>query len=522
MKKNNSNFEKPPYFRGLRWKITAAFVFLVFGLFIVLGILGGVLEYATLREDFAQSAGNDSQPFFYWSGLQSENSFLLDHAKLKKDSAELLPWLTSKPQNSDAMRIWLNSYIEKLKLRRKTDFSNTYYLSEYVDSTKTPLFHFIVFDRETRIITSSDKIMPTGGEHAEEKKFIEELLKENLGEKKELIEQTNLQVRFAFPIVDEQDAVKGVLFFRETLPLNWSQVFVNSIYGLFEQLIPNLIFFSILGFIFGSPFAWYLSKRLKKITFAAQSWRTGDFSAKTNDKSSDEIGILSRNLNEMADDIRENFALRQTIATAEERNRIARDLHDSVKQQVFGLAMQIGTAKALVENNTLVAKSHLIESEKLVGEIQQELVNLIRELSLINDEAESFNEKIESLTNNWSRQNNIEVKLMADDLPTLSPIVVQTFYRIIQESLANISRHSKATEIKLKVECKSKNNLQLSISDNGCGFDLEKTVKGFGLRNMRERAEQLPKGWLLIKSEIGKGTKVTTGCDLKVKNGEKI
>jgi signal transduction histidine kinase len=515
-------YEKPPYFRSLRWKMAAAFVFLTYCLFIVLGTIGGLVEYAQLREEFAESADSKSQAFIYWSGLQGENIFSKDQADLKKDSHELLSWLATNPKNSDAIRLWLTVYSEKLKLHRKNAFLNAYSLSEEsgVDAKK-PNFHFIIFDRSAQVVTSSEGVEPSDGEHAEERKFIDEIVRGDVNEKKDFTEKPELQIRIGFPITDAQNKIQGALFFRETLPLSWTQAMFVSIPEIFSLLLPNFIFFSVLGFIFGSPFVWYLSRRLKNIASAAQSWRTGDFSARTNDRSSDEIGILSRRLNEMAEDLRENFALRQTIATAEERNRIARDLHDSVKQQVFGLAMQISTAKALLENNPTVAKTHLGESEKLVGEIQQELVNLIRELSVINGEAENFREKIESLTNDWARQNKMKVNLISEVLPPFSPIIVQSFYRIVQESLGNIARHSQASEINIKIEFFRTQKLQLTIADNGCGFDPEQAAQGFGLRNMRERAEQLPNGWLSIRSEIGKGTELVTGCDVHPQNGAK-
>ncbi|MCY7345623.1 MAG: sensor histidine kinase [Pyrinomonadaceae bacterium] len=342
---------------------------------------------------------------------------------------------------------------------------------------------------------------------------MEQLIAENSPEKRELDEQNGIHLKTAFPIYDDKNQVKGFLFFKDTMPFAFNEIIFNSIYSVSDQLVSNLIFFTIFGFVFGSPFAWYLSKRLEKIAFAAQSWRTGDFSARTNDKSSDEIGILSRHLNEMADDLRENFALRQTIATVEERNRIARDLHDSVKQQVFGLAMQISTANALVEKNPESAKNYLFESENLIKEIQAELVDMIREFGLPVKETETFKDKLENLINDWARQNVMKTEINITDKLRISPVAAQAFYRIAQETLANIARHSQAAKVKITLTNVPQNKLEMSISDNGCGFDTEKIKKGFGLQSIRERAESLPNGWLAIESEINVGTTVKIGCE---------
>ena len=496
----------------------AAFLVLVFSLFLVLGILGGIVEYAALRADFALAAGIRGESFLDWTGLSSENIFSNDQETLKKDSAELVPWLAANTQNFDAIRIWMTLYIEKLKLRRKNAYSNSYGSTnlslQYLDAispntdTKKQICRFVIFDADLQVVSANDL-----DEQAEAKKFVDEFLKEGLNEKKEYINEAYAKVKFAFPIVDEQNNRKGFLYFREDLPITWSQSFLFAIPAFLEQLIPNLIFFAILGFIFGSPLAWYLSKRLKNIAFAAQSWRTGDFSARTNDKSSDEIGILSRLLNEMADDLRENFALRQTIATAEERNRIARDLHDSVKQQVFGLAMQISTASALVEKSPASAKNYLQESENLIKEIQAELVDMIHEFSLPVNESQTLNAKIENLVGDWSRQNMIKTEVEIDDNLPISADSSQTFYRIAQETLSNIARHSEATKVKITLKNVSK-NLQMTITDNGCGFDTENAMKGFGLQSIRERVESLPNGRLKIQSKLNDGTTIEVGCDV--------
>jgi signal transduction histidine kinase len=517
--KASVKFEKPPFLRGLRWKIMVGFLVLAFGLLFVLGSIGGVIEYAALREDFAQSAGSESESFLYWTGLQADNVFSIDQNNLKKDSAEMIPWLSSNPQNTVAIRLWLTLYIEKLKLLRKEHFQTAYTLNNPSpqspitnESDKTAekrLFHFVVFDSNMSVTSATDTVT-----ESEARKFVEEFLKEGLTEKKEFTKDSGAKVKFAFLLFDEQNNRKGVLYFREDLPIDWSQAYLLAIPAIFDQLIPNLIFFAIIGFIFGSPLAWYISKRLKNIAFTAQSWRTGDFSAKTNDKSSDEIGILSRRLNEMADDLRENFALRQTIATAEERNRIARDLHDSVKQQVFGLAMQISTASALVEKDNEAAKSYLVESENLIKEIQAELVDMIHEFSLPVNESQTFKVKIENFVSDWSRQNVMKTEINVDEKLRIPTEIAQTFYRITQESLSNIARHSEATEVKISLKNSNK-KLNMSFIDNGCGFDTAKIKKGFGLQSIRERAESLPNGWLKIDSKINSGTTIEVGCEAK-------
>jgi signal transduction histidine kinase len=525
--KASVKLEKPPFLRGLRWKIMIAFVLLFFGLISVLGTIGTMVEYAYLRISFEESAVNNNHSLVDWNFLTIDNLLVADHQNLQKDSAELLPWLEPKNRNADAIKLWLKRYDEKLKLRRKTAFSTVYIFPDDLDENaettvllddaaarimKKPIFRFIVFDANNEVIASADSSNSNAENYAQEKLFVQEIPAESAESEKQINKNNPFQLRMAFPIRDDKNQTKGVLYLSETLPFGWTEVILNNIHNLTDNLAGNLIFFTIMGFVFGSPFASYLSKRLQNIAFAAQSWRIGDFSAKTNDTSSDEVGILSRHLNEMADDLSENFALRQTIATAEERNRIARDLHDSVKQQVFGLAMQISTASALVEKNPDSAKNYLLESENLIKEIQAELVDMIREFSLPVKDSETFKDKLESFVGDWSRQNVMKTEIIIDDKLLVSTDSAQTFYRIAQETLSNIARHSEATEVKITMKNSGK-KLNMSFIDNGCGFDTKNVKKGFGLQSIRERAESLPKGWLKIESKINGGTKVEIGCD---------
>jgi signal transduction histidine kinase len=522
--------EKPPFLRGLRWKITIAFVSLFFCLLAVFGMIGAIIEHSILSRCFEQSAVSDEDLLLDWGLIQIDNPLTSDHKLLQKDSAELLPWLGNETKNPEAIKIWLKAYDEKLKLHRKTSFSFNYVFptDSQIEQTSTiqlkstdenggtihaSPFRFIVFDAKANVVASSGFADSGDETFVDEKEFAAEVFSQNLSSKKEIDRRNGLHLTNAFPIFDEQNNLKGVLFFKDTLPFSLLGTIKSSLNDLWGQLASNIIFFTILGFVFGSPFASYLSKRLQNIASAAQSWRTGDFSAKTNDKSSDEIGILSRNLNEMADDLRENFALRQSIATAEERNRIARDLHDSVKQQVFGLAMQISTANALVEKNPESAKKYLHESENLIKEIQAELVDMIHEFSLPVNESQTFKVKIENFVSDWSRQNVMKTEIVIDEKLRVPSEIGQTFYRITQETLSNIARHSEATEVKISLTNSNK-KLTMSFNDNGCGFDMAKTKKGFGLQSIRERAESLPKGWLKIDSKINGGTKVEVGCEI--------
>ena len=471
------------------FKLVVTFALLTFLTTFLLTLINYHIEYLTLQ-------------FSYQTAWKTE--------VITNDAKNLAVWLDAKPINTKGLQDWLKFYQEKTEQQRNQQYTLTYLdLENY--TKEDGFFEFVIFDENGNALAASDGLEKSFS--PAEKNLIDQVLFEKADEAKIFDVDNQQNVLFAVPIKNGQNQFLGGFFGREKIPFSWKTIWIKGVSDYFWDILSNFWALVIFGLILGFPVAGNLTRRLKHITSATEKWGAGDFSNRVNDKSSDELGVLSRRLNEMAGDLRENFALRQTIATVEERNRIARDLHDSVKQQVFGLAMQISTASALVEKNPDSAKKYLHESENLIKEIQAELVDMIREFSLPVKESETFKEKLEHLANDWARQNVVRLKIIIDENLPVSPDIAQTFYRITQETLSNIVRHSKATEVKFTLK-NINNTLQMMISDNGCGFETDKIKKGFGLQSIRERAASLPNGWLNINSEINGGTAVEVGCSV--------
>jgi signal transduction histidine kinase len=263
--------------------------------------------------------------------------------------------------------------------------------------------------------------------------------------------------------------------------------------------------------IFGFMQAHFVARRLDEIAVSVKSWSRGDFSARSTENSEDELGGLSKMLNEMAKKLQEVFRIKQDLAMSEERNRIARDLHDSVKQQIFGLGMQLGAAKALLKTNPEATENRLNEAENLLKQVQAELVDLIRELRPQDDE--DLAERLENYLQTWSRQNYISADFFADETVIISQTVENTLFKIAQEALANITKHSQADKVLIELK-KDRTEIILRITDNGIGFETKNLQNGIGLETMRERAESLNKGSFSIKSINKKGVKIEVGFQI--------
>ncbi|WP_263879006.1 histidine kinase [Paenibacillus sp. PSB04] len=289
----------------------------------------------------------------------------------------------------------------------------------------------------------------------------------------------------------------------------------------FSQFIPNAASFfgiSLLGFLVGATIVGIafgivtsrsLVRRIQKFLTSANRWSEGDFSVFVQDHSGDELGQLGHRLNHMAGQLQQLLRTRQDLAAVEERNRLARELHDSIKQQMFAVSIWVNTGRSLIEQDKETAKSHLAEAEKLIGHMQRELNALILALRPIALEGKDLPKALSEYVRAWQGQTGIAAAFesFGDDMAL--PAIEEAFYRIAQEALSNAARHSGAREVTVRLECSD--SITLMIRDNGRGFDELHIRPGVGLSSMRERMAALG-GKLDIWSQPGKGTLITAQC----------
>ncbi|HEX9134693.1 MAG TPA: sensor histidine kinase [Ktedonobacteraceae bacterium] len=214
----------------------------------------------------------------------------------------------------------------------------------------------------------------------------------------------------------------------------------------------------------------------------------------------------------MAEQLQNLLEARQKLATLEERNRLARDLHDSVKQQIFAVSMQIGAIKVLLKRDADAAEGRLNEAEKLVRQAQQELTSLIRELRPVALEGKGLVAALRELATGWTQQTTIVANLRVEGTQGLPLTVEEALFRVAQESLANVARHSKATLVQMILTI-TDDTVTLSIADNGQGFDTNRQGHlGVGLLSMQERMKVLG-GDVQVESTPGKGTRIVAYCN---------
>lgn len=318
------------------------------------------------------------------------------------------------------------------------------------------------------------------------------------------------QMLTAAPVEGEGGRTLGAVVTVVRLPNLTGPLFTIIAVGALALTVPA----ALLGMIFGFLTAWGMTRRLGRLARAAQAWSRGDFSVAVKDRSKDEIGQLSRELNEMAAQLENLMQTRGELATLEARNRFARDLHDSVKQQIFATSFQVAAARALIENDARAAASHLAQAEELVHGAQKELNVLIGEMRPAALEGKGLAGALRDYLRGWSQSAEIPAEVHVSGEREVPLQTEQALFRVAQEALANVARHSGARKVEVDL-IYAADTLTLRVTDDGRGFDSAREQgDGFGLQSMRERAERLG-GYVSVDSAPGEGTTVTCVCPLE-------
>ncbi|MCP4428913.1 MAG: HAMP domain-containing sensor histidine kinase, partial [Chloroflexi bacterium] len=317
-----------------------------------------------------------------------------------------------------------------------------------------------------------------------------------------------LYLIFAEALTDESARLLGVevVIARTPTPTTVLLLVLGVVVG-------GLTIFSLAAAMIGTLFGWRtartLSGRLAHLSHVSSAWSQGNFDQQIEDDEADEIGELGENLNRVAADLQTLLADKEQLAVLEERNRMARELHDTLAQGVAGLALQLEAVKHHL-NEGEVAESQLIVIE--AGDQARETLHKAR--AAIDDLraealfAPDFITAVTQQAQKFSTTNNIAVELDAQlsDSLLLPPATSLHARRALAEMLANVARHAKATtvcvELRLADDC-----LQIKVVDDGVGFDVETAVRPghYGLIGLKERA-RLTGGNFSIKSSPENGT----------------
>jgi signal transduction histidine kinase len=202
------------------------------------------------------------------------------------------------------------------------------------------------------------------------------------------------------------------------------------------------------------------------------------------------------------------------LARAEERGRLAREIHDTLAQGLTGIALHLEGALTHLEKNPTVARERLRRALELTRESLEEARRAVGTLRAAPLAGRSLHEALRALARSFTADTGIRaaVGIRIDPGAALPERVEPELYRIAQEALANVRRHARATTVRIGLQV-GKGRARLLVRDDGAGFDPSSPRAGQGILVMRERAALLG-GRLRLTSRCGRGTLVTATLPL--------
>jgi len=236
----------------------------------------------------------------------------------------------------------------------------------------------------------------------------------------------------------------------------------------------------------------------------------------------DQVLSIVRDLTEArrARELNRALAGRLIVSQEEERQRIARELHDDLSQKIAVLNIDVDRLSHQLQNTEHRTRLRNISAQ--VSEVAEHLHDLSYELHPARLQTLGLLESVRVMCSEFSHQRNIEVAFEADDgeLPlAIEPAVSLCLYRITQEALHNVARHSHAKEASVRLSYDG-SEIGLEISDSGIGFEAHSSRHtGLGVVSMRERVGVL-NGKLVIHTAPGRGTRIVARIPLPLMQRE--
>lgn len=197
----------------------------------------------------------------------------------------------------------------------------------------------------------------------------------------------------------------------------------------------------------------------------------------------------------------------QTLATLQERQRLAQNLHDAVNQSLFSASLIAEVLPRLWERSPDEARQSLEDLRRLTRGAMAEMRSLLAELRPLVLTDSDLGDLLRQLGDALTGRTNIPVTVTITGQGVLPAEVQVAFYRLCQEGLSNIAKHAEASQVTIYLEY-GVSKVELHIHDDGCGFDLDNIPAGhYGLSIMRERARVIG-AELLVTSQPGHGTDI--------------
>ncbi len=298
------------------------------------------------------------------------------------------------------------------------------------------------------------------------------------------------------------------------------------------SLLISLLIILLIAVVFGFISSKKVKDRLQLLSRAATTFSQGNLRYRLPVEGEDEISDLTSGWNAMAERVEEQVNALQRLseenaslaeqsaqgAALEERQRLARELHDSISQQLFAMNMTAAAVVKQIESSDVPykLKQQIGYLEEMAASIQSEMRTLIFHLRPIQLEGQTLVQGVRNLLRDLEERHDLPSDFLVTDEELTLPGWENHLFRLIQEAISNVLKHAKASRVHVSIMKKS-NRLFVTIEDDGVGFDFHahKRHDSYGLNTMKERAEEIG-GVLDLFSEPNKGTRVRVYIPLTV------
>jgi signal transduction histidine kinase len=281
------------------------------------------------------------------------------------------------------------------------------------------------------------------------------------------------------------------------------------------------------GLAFGLLSTRRLTRRLGRLAALSLRVADGDFGLRVPVHGHDEVSRLEENFNRMAGQLQASLDATRQLGEAnarhEERTRIARELHDSISQELFSLSVLAGgLRRALPAESTVLPQVEIME--RTAGDTMREMRSLLLALRPVALTADDLPGALAGVCRSYGERLGIPVSAELDpaglEAGEVPPAVEHAILRVTQEAVGNAARHAAATRITVRLAADG-GHAVLEVADDGRGFDVTARPHdgaqdggGLGLHTMRDRVTELG-GLLTVESTPGAGTRVRARFPLR-------
>ncbi len=218
-----------------------------------------------------------------------------------------------------------------------------------------------------------------------------------------------------------------------------------------------------------------------------------------------EVQRMAERLEALNQQLREYVVQAEELATTKERNRLAREIHDSLGHYLTVINVQLEAARVVLDTDRDAAYQALEKAQSLAKNGLSEVRRSVAALRASPMEGRPLTSAIESLLEEC-RTTGIQSELyVSGEVRELPAQTEHALYRAAQEGLTNVSKHARASSVKVQLDYAAEGGITLVVEDNGVGVNLEKMEEGFGLFGLRERVHML-NGRVTLQSTAPKGS----------------